>query len=325
MGAQGGGKSKVKKKLAFLLCLAFFLGGWAFNNLYLSVKPSLQLKAVRRQELRKTLKLHKNKLSGVSIVDENDMGSYTRTLLRFQWQGFSFDAYLLVPKQNGEKSAAILALHGHKTTKEDIVGIKQSRANINFGLRLVKQGLCVLVPDIPFSDDLEAEDQLSVNLIMSGSHITGLRLSYLLALLDYLTSLPFVDSTKVGCAGWSMGGALTMYLAAVEKRIKVVAISDYFGTYRGTLMRVRSSTDNYVPGILIFGDMADVACLIAPRPLWLELGEKDPEFPQESFIQGIEALKKCYTRHEEHLTWQLIPGGHKFKGEGIEEFFKKWL
>jgi hypothetical protein len=71
--------------------------------------------------------------------------------------------------------------------------------------------------------------------------------------------------------------------------------------------------------------MADVACLITPRPLWLELGEQDPEFPQDAFKKGITGLKTCYKGHEECLQWQLIPGDHRFKGEGIEEWFQRWL
>src|SRR4030042_6674092 len=116
------------------------------------------------------------------------MGSYTLKLLRFLWQGFSFDAYLLIPKKSAEKFPAIIALHGHKTGKDDVAGIKRSRFNVDFGRRLVRAGFCVLVPDIPFSEDPSVEDHLAINLIMSGGHITGLRLSYIQSLLDYLCS-----------------------------------------------------------------------------------------------------------------------------------------
>ena len=93
-----------------------------------------------------------------------------------------------------------------------------------------------------------------------------------------------------------------------------------------SLMRIRQGTNNYISRILGFGEMADIACLIAPKPLWLEHGEGDPEFPQDAFMEGIEALKKCYKGHgKERLTWQLIPGGHRFEGKGLEEWFKRWL
>ena len=45
----------------------------------------------------------------------------------------------------------------------------------------------------------------------------------------------------------------------------------------------------------------------------------------KAFMSGLEALKKCYAGDEERLTWQLIPGSHRFKGQGLEEWFKRWL
>jgi len=285
----------------------------------------LKTKTVQREELRKTLKVVRGKLSDMSIIDEKDMGSYVRRYLRFHWQGFSCEALLLIPDETEDKMAAILALPGHHTTKEEVIGESPSRFGVDYGQRLVQAGFCVLAPDIPFSEDMRVEDHVALNLIMTGSSLTGMRVSYLSDLIDYLTSLPFIDPGRLGCVGWSMGGGLAMYLAAVDKRVKAAAISNYFGTYKDTCMRMRQTTDNYIPGILEFGEMADVACLIAPRPLWIEGGSNDPEFPQEAFLKGIEDLKKCYKGYEKRLTWQLLPGGHRFQGEGIEEWLKRWL
>ena len=316
----------MKKIIATLiLCLIFFGGGWAFHYFYPQLVSFVRGKDAQRCKLGRMLKLIKGELSEVKIIEEKDMGNYTRRLLHFRWQGVSTEAYLLVPHKGRGEMVAVLALHGHHTSKEEVIGKKSSHFGIDYGLRLVKAGFCVLAPDIPFSVNLAVEDFVAMRLIMSGAHLTGMRVSYLKALLDYLCSLPFIDPEKVGCIGWSMGGGLAMYLAAVDKRVKVVAISNYFGTYKDTFMNLRQSTDNYIPGILNFGEMADVACLITPRPLWLEGGKEDPEFPQEAFKQGIDALKKCYQGTEERLTWQLMPGGHRFEGKGLEEWFKRWL
>ena len=314
-----------KTLAALILCLIFFVGGWSLHSLYSQLKPPVKAKALQRRELGKTLKLVERKLFDVAIIEERDMGDYTRRLLRLQWQKISAEAYLLIPHEAKEKMAAVLALPGHHTSKEEVIGERPSRFGVDYGQKLVKTGFCVLAPDIPFSDDMGVEDHVALKLIMAGSSLTGIRVSYLKALIDYLASLPFIDPERLGCIGWSMGGALAMYLSALDKRVKVVGISSYFGTYRDTFMRRRQSTDNYLPGILNFGEMADVACLIAPRPLWLEHGEGDPEFPQDAFMEGIEALKKCYKGREERLTWQLIPGGHRFEGKGLEEWFKRWL
>lgn len=316
----------MKKILAvLLLCLISFLGGYILHFLHPELELPLTTKAMQRRELRKILKLEREKFTEVAILGEKDMGSYVKRHLRFHWEGLSFEAFLLLPHEVSGTMAAILALHGHHTSKEALTGEKPSRFGVDYGLRLVKAGFCVLVPEILFSEDINVEDHVGLNLIMAGTSLNGMRVSYLDALLDYLSSLPFIDPERLGCIGWSMGGGLAMHLSAVDKRVKVVAISSYFGTYKDICMKRRQTTDNYIPGILQFGEMADVACLIAPRPLWLELGEEDPDFPQDAFMKGITVLQTCYKGYEKRLQWQLIPGGHRFEGAGIEEWFTRWL
>ena len=234
----------MKKTLpALMLCLISLMGGWALHDLYLRLKPPMKTQEIQQKELGKTLKLITGKLSDVAIIEEKDMGSYVRRYLRFRWQGFPNEAYLLIPHNVKDKMPIILALPGHHTSKEEVVGKKPSRFGVNYGQQLAQADFCVLAPDIPFSDDMQVEDHVALNLIMAGSSITGMRVSYLKALIDYLSSLSFIDPERLGCMGWSMGGALTMYLAAMDKRVKVVAISNYFGTYRDTFMRRRQTTD----------------------------------------------------------------------------------
>lgn len=316
----------MRKVLVFsVLCLISLGVGWFLHFLYPYWELPWKTKAIQRWELRKTLQIGEGELSDIVLVEEKDMVGYTRKLLSFRWWGIPLEAFLLIPHSNEDKMPAILALPGHHTIKAEVIGEHPSRFDVDYGQKLVKAGFCVLAPDIPFSGDMRAEDHIALNLIMAGSNLTGLRVSYLKALVDYLSSLSFIDPERLGCVGWSMGGGLAMYLAAVDKRLKVVAISGYFGTYKETFLRMRQTTDNYIPGILEFGEMADVACLIAQRSLWIEGSSNDPEFPQEAFIKGIEDLKKCYGGHEERLTWQLISGGHRFEGKGLEEWFKRWL
>jgi len=325
LGGEGQRATKVKKTfLVVILCVLSFGGGWVFHYCYPPAGPPLQTKMIRRWALERTLKLRQERLSQVVIVKEEDMVGYSRRLLRFRWQKVPLEAYLLVPKK-GKRFAGILAIHGHHTTKEDVVSETQSPFDVNFGVRLVNGGSCVLVPDIPFARDLAKEDQIALNLIMNGNNLMGMRVSYLRTLVDHLSSLSFVDPKRIGCVGWSMGGGLALYLSAVDQRIRVVAISSYFGTYRDTVMRRRQTTDNYIPGILNIGEMADVACLISPRFLWIEGGEQDPEFPTEAFVKGIEGVKNCYRGYERRLKFELFPGGHRFRGEGIEEWFQRCL
>jgi dienelactone hydrolase len=318
-------RSLLRKILLIMCILLSFTAGWIVSYFYPLGSLPLEIKSFKRFELKRKLQFPKTDRITIKLIKEEDLKTHIRRLIQIKWNEVEYEAYLLVPKNHREKYPVILALHGHHTTKEDVVGIRRSPFGVDFGLRLVKSGFCVLAPDIPFSQDMRIEDHVALNLIMVGTSLTGLRISYLDALIDYLFSLNFIDQERIGCIGWSMGGGLAMYLAAVDIRVKAAAVSSYFGVYRDSFMKRRQSTDNYIPDILNFGEMAAVACLIAPRPLWLEGGERDPEFPQGAFMKGVERLKRCYKGHEGYLQWKIIPGGHRFQGHGIEDWFKKRL
>lgn len=40
-------------------------------------------------------------------------------------------------------------------------------------------------------------------------------------IIDYLATRPKIDTTRIGATGYSIGGIVTFYPAAVESRIKV--------------------------------------------------------------------------------------------------------
>ena len=56
-------------------------------------------------------------------------------------------------------------------------------------------------------------------------------------------------------------------------------VSGYLNTFRDSIGSLAHCIDNYVPGILNWAEMHDIAGLIAPRPLFVESGEKDNIFP----------------------------------------------
>jgi len=69
-----------------------------------------------------------------------------------------------------------------------------------------------------------------------------------------------------------------------------------------------------VPEIYRYLDVSDIAGLIAPRPLLIEMGVHDTCFPIEDQLQGWEAL------------WTDIrPGEHMFAANRAFELFAKYL
>lgn len=307
-----------------LACLFFFVLGWALQFFFPLEKLPFKLKSLTRHQLKERLGLPKEGPLAIRVLKKQDLYGLRLMQIEFQGRSLKTAAYLLIPEAKGA-FPTVLCLHGHHSTKEEVVGLKSSRFGVDFGLKLARMGFVILAPDIPYSKDLRKEDFFSLKLIMAGGSLTGLRLSLLQAMLDYISQQPFVDPERIGCAGWSMGGGLCLYLSAIDRRVKATAISCYFGTFKDTFMKRRQSTDNYIPGILQVGEMHDIACLIAPRPLWIEGVENDPEFPKESFLKAVGELQRCYKGHEDRLHWHLIPGGHRFGGDGIDRWFERWL
>jgi len=104
-------------------------------------------------------------------------------------------------------------------------------------------------------------------------------------------------------------------------------VSGYLNTFKESIGSLAHCIDNYVPGILNWAEMHDVAGLIAPRPLFVESGEKDPIFPIRASIESFEEVRKVYdvfgTPHlVEH---EVFPDVHLFWGRRGIPFLARHL
>jgi hypothetical protein len=100
--------------------------------------------------------------------------------------------------------------------------------------------------------------------------------------VDWIQTRRELDAARVGSMGISGGGTCTLFAAALEPRIRAAMVSGYLNTFRDSILSLSHCMDNYVPGILNWAEMYDIAGLIAPRPLFAESGERDSIFPVEA-------------------------------------------
>ena len=131
----------------------------------------------------------------------------------------------------------------------------------------------------------------------------------------------------MGCVGISGGGMATQFAAALDERIKAAFISGYLNSFRDSVMSLAHCVDNYVPGILNWCESSDIAGLIAPRPLFVESGDRDPIFPVEASRQAFVEVKRIYdvfgsTDLGEH---HVFSAGHEFNGSRGIPFLVKSL
>ena len=118
------------------------------------------------------------------------------------------------------------------------------------------------------------------------------------ASLDYLLTRPEVDPDRVGSMGLSIGGFRSAHLFALDPRVRVGVVAGWMPSYpRQMFDRFRHHTWMvYVPGLLDYMDVPDVASLSAPNPLMVLNCEQDGLYPLESMRAAGEKIAAVYER-----------------------------
>jgi len=320
----------MKKRLGILIgFLTFFLLGVLSIPSIDWYKERLFPQEIKRERLRKILGIDEiPNWPEVTFLGKERVDGIEKRLIGFiSPDGIPIKAYILVP-EGGQKFPLVIAINGHGSTKEEVVGMVDMGNNADYGLILAKRGFVVLAPDVRFSNKASREeDMYSLNAILYGKSLNGVRLLDILTFLEYAINLPEIDKSKIGCVGWSLGGALAMYLSACDRRIKAVYISGYYCSFARSIMRMRCTTDNYIPGILRFGDMDEIASLIIPRHILIESGEKDTLFPIDSVNDMVQRLEEKYQKAKVYgrIKHNIFPGNHIFSGKGMAEWLNESL
>lgn len=133
--------------------------------------------------------------------------------------------------------------------------------------------------------------------------------------------------TRLGAMGISGGGTNTLFLAALDERVRATVVSGYLNTFSDSVMSISHCIDNFVPGLVLDAEMSDLAGLIAPRALWCEHGNIDHIFPVAAFERALKNTRKVYEvlQVEEHCSGEVFEGGHEFHGMGAWMFLEKYL
>ena len=162
---------------------------------------------------------------------------------------------------------------------------------------------------------------------MLGKTTIGRRVWDAIKTIDYLETRNDVDKDRIGMMGISGGGTTTLFTSALDDRIKVTVISGYLNTFRDSILSIKHCIDNYIPGILKYGEMYDIASLIAPKPLFIESGTKDQIFPIKSTKYAYEKVRKVYEflGVADRIDSEFFEGRHEICGKKAYKFLRKWL
>jgi dienelactone hydrolase len=146
-------------------------------------------------------------------------------------------------------------------------------------------------------------------------------------LVDYLATRKDLDIRRLGAMGISGGGMHTFFSTCLDKRIKACVISGYFCTFKDSVLAMQHCPCNFVPGLRRFGEMADLAGLIAPRPLLVEAGTKDPIFPIAAVQRSVARARRVYAVFgaEAQVRTDYFEGRHQINGPKAYAFLQEVL
>jgi dienelactone hydrolase len=257
---------------------------------------------------------------------------------------------LIPPPETGTNLKPVIALHGHGTwggaaivkAPDDPLGAElNQQLNYDYAGQIAKRGYLVFVPELRgFGQRLEAPDYregdpqwisscyaVSVNALLLGKTLLGLRVYDILRLIDYIHARPEPLAETLGCVGLSGGGMATLFTTALDQRITCAVVSGYFNTFRNSIMAVRHCLCNFVPGIVQVAEMVDIAGLVAPRPLLIETGTQDPIFPAAATQQAYRELQKIYAvfKAEQSLAIDVFQAEHAWSGANAYDWLAQWL
>jgi len=255
--------------------------------------------------------------------------------------------HLLVPTgRTTKRRPAVLALHGHgKFAYDSIVGkIKPpevaeeiAKFNYDYGLQLVRRGYVVAAPClIPFGRRLgdrnayRGQDPCAVTLVrmqMLGKLPMAENLRDAMWAVSLLAGQKTVDPTRIGCVGLSYGGRMTMLTTALDPRIRVAVISGALNVMQERITKRYSCGVQVIPGLLQYGDVPEIASLIAPRPCLWEAGTKDGLITKSWADAALTRIRRAYRAldAESHLQVDRFDGGHRFCSQAAYPFLAKHL
>lgn len=266
-------------------------------------------------------------------------------------EGVWMPFYVLDPRSEKDRKPVMICPHGHASGgkeatggRTDIPAVAESIRDYHYeyAFEFARRGFLVFCPDargfgerreIYEKDDLLASScrELNQMAISLGLTVTGMWTFDLMRLIDYVETREDCDTERIGCAGLSGGGLQTLWLSAMDDRVKAAVVSGYFYGYHDSLLLLSNNcTCNYVPHLWETVDMGDIGALIAPRPLLIETGDKDPlngENGVDNVVSQLQITRRAYRLFgkEQCLAHSLNEGEHRWYGRDAYDFMEEAL
>ncbi len=252
------------------------------------------------------------RLEGPGIVVEK---------LHFQSQpGLYVTANLYRPATQPGPLPAVLYVCGHARVFTNGVSCGNKTAYQHHGIWFARHGYVCLLIDTLQLGEIEGHHHGTHRLGQwwwnsRGYTPAGVEAWNGIRAIDYLTSRPEVDASRIGITGRSGGGSYSWTTAALDDRVRVAApvagITDLHNHV------VDGAVEGHCDCMFFVNtfrwDFARHAALLAPRPLLIVNTDSDTIFPLDGVQRIHAATREIYRLHQSESLLGLVigPGPHK--------------
>jgi dienelactone hydrolase len=245
---------------------------------------------------------------------------------------------LLMPNniKAGEKRPVVVCQHGLEGTPMDTVSreAEHYRYYKSFSEELVKQGYIVYAPQNPYrgGDKFRQLQRMSNPLQRS-------LFSYIISqheqTLEWLPTLPQVDSKRIAFYGLSYGGKTAMRVPPLVEKYSLSICSGDFTDWPRTMASnsekfsylFTSEYEVFEWNLAHLASYAELAMLMTPRPFMVEEGHRDSGQPSEWVAGEFGKVRRHYDQLGlgDRAVLEFFDGPHTIQGKGTFEFLRRHL
>lgn len=163
-----------------------------------------------------------------------------------------------------------------------------------------------------------------------GESLLGMQVCDNMRGVDLLQSLDFVDSDRIGVTGSSGGGNQTMWLAALDDRIKAAVPVVSVGTFEAYVGE-RNCVCEVLPGGLRFMEEWAALGLVAPNALLILNALRDCRaFSVQQMLRSFQAAREVYDLYDarDRLAYQAFDVPHSYGPDMLGAmlgWMRRWL
>ncbi|MBL7699592.1 MAG: acetylxylan esterase, partial [Chitinophagaceae bacterium] len=152
------------------------------------------------------------------VLRTENKGAYILKQIEFNsTPGRRVKVIVTIPAKKSGKFPAVVSIHGHGGLERTVYDT--SNEYKGFARHLAERNYVTIAPFVSQHEVYE-KDQL----------LMGERLFDCIRAVDFLQTLPQVDTSRIGAAGLSLGGEMVMWLAGMDTRIKAAVSAGFLTT-----------------------------------------------------------------------------------------------